>query len=81
MPLITLKTFEYPLEVTLLKGMLEEAGISVYVKDEFTILMNPLYSNAIGGIKLQVLVSDLDQAILVLKDYESSKNQNTSDEN
>ena len=74
MPLITLRTFQYPLEITLLKSMLEDSGIPVFVKDEFTILMNPLYSNAIGGIKLQVLEEDLQKAIEVLKDYESGNN-------
>ncbi len=77
MPLITLRTFQYPLEITLLKSMLEDSGIPVFVKDEFTILMNPLYSNAIGGIKLQVLEEDLEKATEVLKDYES-ENTNQS---
>lgn len=75
MALITLRTFEYPLEITLLKSMLEDAGIPVFVKDEFTILMNPLYSNAIGGIKLQVLEENLEKAIEVLKDFESEPNK------
>jgi hypothetical protein len=74
MALITLRTFEYPLEITLLKSMLEDSGIPVFVKDEFTILMNPLYSNAIGGIKLQVLEEDIEKATEVLKDYESENN-------
>lgn len=75
MALITLRTFEYPLEITLLKSMLEDVGIPVFVKDEFTILMNPLYSNAIGGIKLQVLEENLEKAIEVLKDFESELNK------
>lgn len=70
MPLVTIKTFNFPLEVTMLKGMLEDNGIAVYIKDEFTILMNPLYSNAIGGIKLQVLEKDLEKSLQVLKDFE-----------
>ena len=74
MALITLRTFEYPLEITLLKSMLEDSGIPVFVKDEFTILMNPLYSNAIGGIKLQVLEDDIEKATEVLKDFESENN-------
>ncbi len=74
MALITLRTFQYPLEITLLKSMLEDSGIPVFVKDEFTILMNPLYSNAIGGIKLQVLEEDIEKATEVLKDYESENN-------
>jgi hypothetical protein len=74
MALITLRTFEYPLEITLLKSMLEDVGIPVFVKDEFTILMNPLFSNAVGGIKLQVLEEDLEKASEVLKDFESENN-------
>ncbi len=54
--------------------MLEDVGIPVFVKDEFTILMNPLFSNAVGGIKLQVLEEDLEKASEVLKDFESENN-------
>jgi hypothetical protein len=74
MALVTIRSFEYPLEVTLLKGMLEEVGIPVYIKDEFTILMNPLYSNAIGGIKVQVLEEDVEKAMQVLQDFEATQN-------
>ena len=37
-------------------------------QDELTVQVNPFYSNAIGGIKLQVLSSDLSRAIEILKE-------------
>lgn len=64
------------MEASLLTGMLEQSGIPVFVKDEFTILLNPLYSNAVGGVKVQVLVEDLTSAMQVLKDYEMGNDPN-----
>jgi hypothetical protein len=36
------------------KSQLESAGVPVFIADESTIGMNWLYSNALGGVKLQV---------------------------
>ena len=64
---ITLKTFTYPSEAYILRGKLESEGIECFIKDELTIQSNPLYSNAIGGVKLQVKESDFNQAVEILK--------------
>ncbi len=37
--------------------------------------VNPFYSNAIGGVKLQVLERDLNQAIEILKEMEYIKEE------
>lgn len=64
---ITLKTFTYPSEAYILRGKLESEGISCFIKDEFTVQSNPMYSNAVGGVKLQVQEVDLEKAIEILK--------------
>ncbi|MDR2814047.1 MAG: DUF2007 domain-containing protein [Prevotellaceae bacterium] len=65
---ITVFSFTYPSEVMIVRGRLESEGIECFVKDELTVQVNPFYSNAIGGIKLQVKESDLEQAVKILKE-------------
>ena len=65
---LVLKTFTYPLEVAVIRGRLESEGIACVVQDEFTLQANPFYSNAIGGVKLKIRRSDLQEAIEILKE-------------
>jgi len=65
---ITVLTFTFPYESAIIRGRLESEGIVCFVKDELTAQVNPFYSNAIGGVKLQVRESDLDRTIEILKE-------------
>ena len=65
---ITVLTFTFANEVSIIRGRLEAEGITCFVKDEYTVQVQPFYSNAIGGVKLQVKESDLNQAIEILKE-------------
>jgi hypothetical protein len=65
---ITVLTFSYPNEIAIIRGRLESEGIECFVQDELTVQVNPFYSNAIGGIKLQVKESDLKQTVEILKE-------------
>lgn len=58
----TITTFIYPHEAHLAKNFLEAEGIEVFLKDEWTVQINNLYSNAIGGVKLQVRKIQYDRA-------------------
>ena len=65
---VTVKTFTYPLEVAVIRGRLEAEGIECFAQDELTAQVNPFYSNAIGGVKLQVRERDLSHAIEILEE-------------
>ena len=65
---VTVKTFTYPLEVAVIRGRLEAEGIECFAQDELTAQVNPFYSNAIGGVKLQVREQDLRKAIEILEE-------------
>ncbi len=65
---ITVKTFTYQNELSIILGRLESEGIECFVKDEFAVQVTSFYSNAIGGIKLQVRESDLEKAIEIMKE-------------
>lgn len=49
------------------KAKLEAAGIKCFTKDEYTAQVHNFYSNAIGGVKLQVLTEDVDEAKNILR--------------
>lgn len=54
--------FQYSSEALIIKGKLESEGIKVFMRDNNTIDSNPIYSNAIGGVKLFVRSQDFQKA-------------------
>lgn len=71
MNLIIIKTFDnyFLANITLTK--LHAAGVECYLQDEFTVTIDPILTNAIGGIKLVVKKEDEVIAKLLLETYES----------
>lgn len=60
--------FQYSSQSMIFKGKLESEGIEVFMRDNNTIDSNPLYSNAVGGIKLFVREEDFDKATDILSE-------------
>lgn len=56
----------YPHEATFAMHLLEDNGIKSFLMDEVSIQINPIYSNTLGGAKLQVWEQDAEQALLLL---------------
>jgi DNA-directed RNA polymerase subunit RPC12/RpoP len=52
--LITIRTFQNYFTAHILLTKLRSAGIECYLRDEFTVTVDPFLSNAVGGIKLVV---------------------------
>lgn len=65
----TIKTVTYAHEAGPIRNILEANGIFCFLKDELTIQAYPFYSNALGGVKVQVNESEADQAIEILKQH------------
>lgn len=65
---ITVAIFNFAHELTIIRSRLEAEGIECRTLDELTVQVNPLYSPAVGGIKLQVKESDAQEAIEILKE-------------
>ena len=63
--------FQYSAEALIYKGKLESEGIEVYMRDNNTIDSNPLYSNAIGGVKLFVRNDQQEKANTILSQISS----------
>lgn len=68
--MVTVLTCTYPQDCAIAKALLESFGIFVFVKNEFSVQVAPLYSKALGGIELQVLSNDYKVAIDILKEHQ-----------
>ena len=51
---------------------LEEEGIKTYLKDEHMVTIDPILSNAIGGIKLMVYREQADRALELITSFEKA---------
>lgn len=58
----TIAVYQYSSEAQIIKGRLEADGIEVFLADTYTIDTDPLVSNAIGGVKLQVRSEEVIKA-------------------
>jgi Putative prokaryotic signal transducing protein len=63
---VTILTVPFPGNVSIIKARLESEGIKCFLKDDVTIQIDPLISNAVGGTKLQVKEEDAPQALEIL---------------
>lgn len=58
---VTVKTFDTSVNAHLFRIELENEGIESFIYDEETITMDPLLSNAIGGIKVKINAKDIER--------------------
>jgi len=64
----TIITFTQPHDAHFAKGLLESEEIETILRDELTAQVNNFYSNAIGGVKLDIKECDLIKATSILKE-------------
>jgi hypothetical protein len=65
--LVTVATFDGPTQAQLARGVLADAGIRAVLTDEETVSLFWHLSNAVGGIKVQVMEADADRAVAALE--------------
>lgn len=66
--LTTIAAYSFPHEAHMAVSRLEAAGIPAHIVDEHTINMQWLYSNALGGVKVQVAAQFADKAKEILQE-------------
>lgn len=71
MKLIIIKIFDNAFEAHILKGKLESEGIESFLFDEYTVSVNPMFNQTIGGIKLKVKSEDYDDTLEIIKSSKS----------
>lgn len=70
MNFVLLQSYDNYVSAHIAMGRLEEDGINCWLKDENTVTIDPILSNAIGGIKLMVEETQAERAATILKDHE-----------
>lgn len=75
MQYVKICSFDNYIPAHLLLGRLEEEGINAWLKDEHTVTIDPLLTNAVGGIKLMVHIAQADRAKTLLAEWETKPGQ------
>jgi len=78
-PLVTIASFSYPQEAYLYQALLDYTGIDCFVADDYIVTANWLYSTAVGGVKLRVRKSDVQDALLILTQVVNTDTENIVD--
>lgn len=63
---ITIAVFQYTHEIEILKHRLEQENVNYFFENEATASVVPMYSLALGGIKLKIHPNDADTVNLIL---------------
>ncbi len=70
-----IRTYNTYIEAHIAYGQLAENGIESFLQDEFTVTIDPVLTNAVGGIKLTVRDEDADQANEILFAFEADRKE------
>lgn len=65
---ITVAVFNYPHEITVLRHRLEQEEIHFFFENETMSNITPMYSLALGGIKLKVHPEDVAATKIILEE-------------
>ncbi|MBB6236049.1 ribosomal protein L40E [Pedobacter sp. AK013] len=76
---VVYSTYYNPMEANIIKAKLEDSGFACFLADENVATLNPLYNQAIGGVKLIVFERDVE-AINALLIEDNSLNFDPSEE-
>ena len=76
MDTVVIRTFDNYFLANILLTKLRHAGVECYLKDEYTVTIDPLLSNAIGGIKLIVKKTDEPEARKMMQVFENEYRDN-----
>lgn len=75
--LVVIATYALPYEAQIAKASLESAEIPAFIQNEFTINMNWLLSDALGGYRLMVPECCAQEARLILEsDFSAEAEEN-----
>ncbi|AXB55919.1 putative signal transducing protein [Flavobacterium fluviale] len=62
----TIAVFNYQHETVVLKHLLEQEEIPYFFENEMTLSVVPMYTSALGGIKLKVHPNDFEEVQKIL---------------
>jgi predicted RNA-binding Zn-ribbon protein involved in translation (DUF1610 family) len=69
MNFIIAQVYSNYIDANIMMGRLEEEGINCWLKDENTVTIDPILTNAVGGIKLMVAEPQAERAFELLREF------------
>jgi len=69
MNFIIAQVYNNYIDANIIMGRLQEEGINCWLKDENTVTIDPILTNAVGGIKLMVAESQAERAFELLREF------------
>ena len=75
MNFVILRSFDNYIYANIVLGRLESEGVHAFLRDEYTVTIDPILTNAIGGIKLTVKEEDESRARELLEKFDLEKRQ------
>lgn len=73
MEYVHLDTFTNYIDAHIIQGRLESEQINCWLKDENTVTIDPILTQAVGGIKLMVATSQVQRALELLEEFRKEK--------
>ncbi len=73
MEFVVLQAYPNYVEAHIAMGYLEEEGIDGWLKDENTVTIDPILTNAVGGIKLMVAAGQAEKAWELLQNLKKEQ--------
>lgn len=73
MEFVAVQSFNNYVEAHIAMGNLQQQHINCWLKDEYTVTIDPMLANAVGGIKLMVAKVQVPRAIELLKEVAGDK--------
>lgn len=70
----TIAIYQYPAEYAVLQLLFDREEIRYIFVNETMISVFPFYSNAIGGVRLQVHIDDIEEAKEIIESLEHPSN-------
>ena len=64
--IIIFESYYNPIEANIVKSKLDDNEVQCFLSDENSVTMNPLYNQALGGVKLHIFKRDLELARSIL---------------
>lgn len=64
----TIKTFTYPTDAAVMRSFLDSQGIQTFLNNEINAQVDPLLSNALGGVQLMVPNEQAEMAVNLLRE-------------
>lgn len=75
MEFVTVRSFDNYIDANIMLAKLEQEGVHCFLRDEYTVTIDPILSNAVGGIKLVVPVAEREEAMTLLQQFDAERKE------